>query len=351
MDRRSAEQPPATEVQQVAETAVVMDGSAETPVENSSQEDVIDPQSINVSERCDESASGNQDQREETPGVINIPRYRWQLCSILIFILSSIAIGFLVVEIKNQHSNNNKLKQLLNSSYQNVSILENEILQLKVLLNEFQMENKELKVHLNSTLDKYNLIQAQLEETNTKQHSILSSNRLSFLWNFCNKDTLQCLSCMPGWVEHASRCFLLSDIKKNWEDARRDCLDKSGDLAVVLDAEDQALLTNMTFQYKNMHPEENFHSAWIGLQDMGKENTFLWVNGNGVMADVNYWNENEPNNAIPFWDSDRAGQDCVAIVPPKNIEKEGWLNSWDDIICGGRRHYICETTALILPRP
>ncbi|KAM6943501.1 galactose-specific lectin nattectin-like [Xenentodon cancila] len=172
---------------------------------------------------------------------------------------------------------------------------------------------------------------------------------MPFLWSLCNKDTLQCSRCLPGWVEHGSRCFFLSKITEKWEDARRDCLKKWGDLAVVMNAEDQAFLTNMTFQYVKKHPQENFHSAWIGLQDMVKENTFIWVNGDSVKGDAIYWKELEPNNAIASWDTDRAGQDCVAILPPKRIETEGWLNSWDDIVCGGKRNYLCETTALILP--
>lgn len=49
---------------------------------------------------------------------------------------------------------------------------------------------------------------------------------------------------------------------------------------------------------------------------------------------------------IAWWDKIQAGQDCVAVVPPKSIGQEGWLNSWDDIACGAKLHYICESTAL-----
>lgn len=121
-----------------------------------------------------------------------------------------------------------------------------------------------------------------------------------------------------------------------------------GDLAVVLDAEDQAFLTNLTFQFAQAHPEQNFHSAWIGLQDMVKEGTHFWLNGDTVKWNVRYWKENEPNNALAEWDTEGAGQDCVAIVAPENIGGKGWLDSWDDIVCAGKRHYLCETMALEL---
>ncbi|KAG8001318.1 Macrophage mannose receptor 1 [Nibea albiflora] len=171
---------------------------------------------------------------------------------------------------------------------------------------------------------------------------------MDFLWRFCDRDTLQCSRCLPGWAEHASRCFILSHEAKKWENARIECFEYGGDLAMVWNEGDQAFLTNMTFQYVQQHPDANLHSAWIGLQDMVKEGTFHWVNGNTIKWNVIYWLDQEPNNALASWDTTQSGQDCVAIVPPARIGVKDWLNSWDDIICNGKRHYICETTALIL---
>lgn len=42
------------------------------------------------------------------------------------------------------------------------------------------------------------------------------------------------------------------------------------DQAVVLNSQDQAFLTNMTFQFKQKHPQVVFYSTWTGLQDMVK---------------------------------------------------------------------------------
>lgn len=44
---------------------------------------------------------------------------------------------------------------------------------------------------------------------------------------------------------------------QKWGKARRKSLDKRLDLAVVLNAEDKAFLTNMTFQFVQQHPQEN----------------------------------------------------------------------------------------------
>eukprot|EP00064_Thunnus_orientalis_P013668 superscaffoldBa00002263_g13708 len=180
------------------------------------------------------------------------------------------------------------------------------------------------------------------------QVKTLMRNQQKFPQKVKMKNTLECSRCLPGWVEHASRCFFLSNKTMKWEDARRECIKIGGDLAVVLSEDDQVFLTTLTFQFAQQHPEEEFHSAWIGLQDMVKEGTHLWVNGKTPHPDLIYWRPLEPNNAMAWWDNSMAGQDCVVIVPPSSTTEENWLNSWDDIICGGERHYLCETTALDL---
>lgn len=50
-------------------------------------------------------------------------------------------------------------------------------------------------------------------------------------------------------------------------------LDVGGDLAVVLNVKDQAFLTNYIF----LEEEEEFHLAWIGLQDMVRAGAYNWV--------------------------------------------------------------------------
>ncbi|XP_029985881.1 low affinity immunoglobulin epsilon Fc receptor-like [Sphaeramia orbicularis] len=248
----------------------------------------------------------------------------------------------------------------------NCSIYEEEGRQLNTALKlsmgkiaQLQEEKKQLNAILNSTLQNFRIVadenkqlnaqltkSMQLQERTQRQHSILFSNRLSFLWTLCDNDTLQCSRCLPGWVEHASRCFFLSNRTKTWEDARVECIKMGGDLAIVQNTEDQVFFTSVTFQYAQQHTD--FHSAWIGLQDLVKEGVYVWINGNKPPQDLTYWMPNEPNNAVVSWDTEGSGQDCVAIVPSSNHTDENWLNTWDDIVCVGNRHYLCETAALTL---
>ncbi|KAE8297059.1 hypothetical protein D5F01_LYC03672 [Larimichthys crocea] len=236
---------------------------------------------------------------------------------------------------------NTQLNLLLNkTSQENTQLnlhLENAIQEKRQL----DVENQKLNMFLNSTLENFNLIEEEKKQLNLHLNESLKIITLQ------GAEKTPCGShCPPGWTEHASRCFILSHEPKKWENARIECLDYGGDLAMVWNKEDQALLTNMTFQYVQQNPSEDFHSAWIGLQDMVQEGTFYWVNGDTIKWNVIYWMDQEPNNAMDNWDL--KGQDCVAIVPPTRIGAEDWLNSWDDSVCEDRRHYICETTALIL---
>nr|XP_046246743.1 low affinity immunoglobulin epsilon Fc receptor-like [Scatophagus argus] len=254
-------------------------------------------------------------------------------------------------EKKKLEVENKKLNAFLNSALENYNLVHQRNGQLNLLLNEslhiIVLASEEMK-ELHLMLDKERQKSMQLEAENQHQRSILSLDELSFLWRFCNKTTLQCSRCSPGWAVHTSRCFFLSKEAKTWEEARSDCHVLGGDLAVVLNAEDQEFLTNMTVEFVQHHPQENFHSAWIGLRNMVREGTFIWVNGNRVKSDVIYWRHMEPNNNGTSWDKDQAGQDCVGIVPPRQVGEMYWLNSWDDIVCDSKQHYLCETLALSL---
>lgn len=230
------------------------------------------------------------------------------------------------------------LSQHLNITIRNYTTLLKETEHLRA-------ENRDLK----AIADNYTTLLNVTEHLRTKYLSLqafLYSERLSFIWDYCDRQSLNCSRCLPGWTEHSSRCFFLSpEGDKEWEDARLQCIRFGGDLAVVLDTEDQEFFTDLIFQNINSGTNQ---SAWIGLTDMMREGTFVWVNG--MTVGKTYWKPNEPNNAMVSWDRSQMGQDCVVIEPPKEPKGDGargWINSWDDIICTGHRHYLCETKPII----
>lgn len=195
---------------------------------------------------------------------------------------------------------------------------------------------EDLKQLMNSAVSNYVTLKSEREELErqySSAESVLSSKQVSFIWEYCDMDTMQCLSCLPGWVEHDSRCFLLSHEVTNWAKARTKCIRYGGDLAVVNGAENQVFLTDLTIQLVKQNPR--FQAAWIGLSDLVQEGSFSWITGEKEHR-RKYWHKNTTN-------SER--YNCVAIVPPKEEEEKLKSMSWKNYKCVDKQNFICETDA------
>ncbi|TKS70164.1 CD209 antigen-like protein C DC-SIGN-related protein 2 [Collichthys lucidus] len=245
---------------------------------------------------------------------------------------------------------NIQLKQLLNSTYQNLTLL--------------GTENNQLKLHLTATLDNFTLLSAENTQLNLHLKDMSQENaQLNLLLKNTMQENTQLNLLLKNTMQENTQLNLLLN-KTSQENTQlnlllKNVLEKNAQLNLLLVDTSQEntqlnLLLNKTSKENTQlmsgrqNPSEDLHSAWIGLQDIVTEGTFFWVNGDTVKWDVIYWMDQEPNNAMADWDTSQIGQDCVAIVPPTRTGAEDWLNNWDDIICNGRRHYICETTALVL---
>ena len=105
----------------------------------------------------------------------------------------------------------------------------------------------------------------------------------------------------------------------SWEDARRTCLNYSGDLVSV------ANKSEMDFIYNQVIQHGKFEIYWIGLNDRRNESVFVWSDGTSFNGSVyNSWYPGEPN--------DRTGEDCVGL----------YLSIWNDNGCKKEFGYICE---------
>lgn len=188
--------------------------------------------------------------------------------------------------------------------------------------------------------------QAAVQMERVQYQLVLDSTELAFLWRYCNRTSLNCTWCPPGWIDHDSRCYLTLRETATFKNAQEICRTRyQGQLPVVLNAADQKLLSRITNKLDERH---HINGVWIGLTDMQKEGTFIWVNGKPLTANASFWQPGNPNNMIPWYDKVGEGQDCVAIVPKKAYKKHNWYYSWDDIICRGKRHFICEIENLPL---
>ena len=107
-----------------------------------------------------------------------------------------------------------------------------------------------------------------------------------------------------------------NSLSTTWEDARRICMNFSGDLASINTAEENTFLTSMPGLLQNQ-------KYWIGLNDIEKEGDFVWTDGSNVSFTA--WQSGQPNNVGDH------GQHCTA-------SKSG---RWGDFKCSQKSRFIC----------
>ena len=102
-------------------------------------------------------------------------------------------------------------------------------------------------------------------------------------------------------ISKDGRCYsFFTQTWIGWHDARRNCLAWGGDLATYTSKEEYALMYGTITQGKH---------CYIGLNDIDKEGTWLWVDGD--TSTYTNWRPGEPNN-----NNNDGEQNC------------GW--TWDD---------------------
>nr|XP_048316812.1 macrophage mannose receptor 1 [Myodes glareolus] len=137
--------------------------------------------------------------------------------------------------------------------------------------------------------------------------------------------------CKEGWHLYNNKCFKIfgfaEEEKKNWKDARKDCIALKGNLVSIESAKEQAFIT--------YHMKDSTFNAWTGLNDVNSEHTFLWTDGRGVH--YTNWGKGYPGgrrSSLSYEDAD-----CVVVIGGKSRE----AGSWMDDTCDSKQGYICQT--------
>ncbi|NWI51084.1 MRC1 protein, partial [Calyptomena viridis] len=130
--------------------------------------------------------------------------------------------------------------------------------------------------------------------------------------------------CLEDWLLFDNKCFKVFGLNENdtltWHAARNNCIDFGGNLATISKKEVQAFLM---FLLKDAATD-----AWIGLNDINQEFTYLWTDGSPV--DYTNWAKGSRSYYTEG--------DCVFMM--KNpIEQAG---KWKDEGCKISKSYICQ---------
>uniref|UniRef100_A0A673KJP8 C-type lectin domain-containing protein n=1 Tax=Sinocyclocheilus rhinocerous TaxID=307959 RepID=A0A673KJP8_9TELE len=129
----------------------------------------------------------------------------------------------------------------------------------------------------------------------------------------------------PKWITYKHSSYYISSKWKNWNDSRRDCLQRGADLVIINNKEEQVseiLVTNA-----------NIVDFWIGVTDSDEEgnwkwNTWKWVDGSTLTT--GFWASKEPNG--------KRGENCAVTYLTEWPE----LIGWHDVKCNDAFRLICE---------
>ncbi|XP_053190029.1 hepatic lectin-like [Scomber japonicus] len=146
-----------------------------------------------------------------------------------------------------------------------------------------------------------------------------------------------CLKCDKHWEQHLGKCYYFSTKRSSWEDSRRFCQGRGGDLVKIDSREEQEFLEKKVLD-KMRNDEDRF---WIGLTDSKEENKWIWVDGSPLNTSLSFWFEGEPDNWKDLG-TDPAGEDCVGIGERGGAKD---LKSWFDRQCKGDHRSICKKPA------
>ncbi|XP_026270742.1 CD209 antigen-like protein C [Urocitellus parryii] len=129
-----------------------------------------------------------------------------------------------------------------------------------------------------------------------------------------------CRPCPWDWTFFQGHCYFFSKSQRNWNDSVTACQEVGAHLVIIKSAEEQNFL-QLTSKNKG--------STWMGLSDLNKEGTWLWVDGSPLFFRfMKFWNEGEPNNH-------GEGEDCA--------EFRG--DGWNDSRCDLEKFWICKKSA------
>ena len=115
--------------------------------------------------------------------------------------------------------------------------------------------------------------------------------------------------------------YIVYSVKKNWSDARQECLLQNADLVVIDNAEENQHILSL------VQSQPTIDDYYIGLTDVENERIFKWAAYNSTLPNFRYWDTGEPNN--------EGDEDCVEMRKKVNYK-------WNDVPCGQLNRFICE---------
>ncbi|XP_072537265.1 hepatic lectin-like [Salminus brasiliensis] len=130
--------------------------------------------------------------------------------------------------------------------------------------------------------------------------------------------------CEEDWTYFKDKCYFVSKVRKSWEDAEKNCIQRKAHLLVVNNAEEQDYISQVIETHANF---------WIGLVER-EEGQWTWVDGTDFSKTQHFWDDGQPDN----WDVRVNGEDCGQLHARSTVTHR----PWNDADCTLPYKYICE---------
>ncbi|XP_040203197.1 asialoglycoprotein receptor 1-like isoform X2 [Rana temporaria] len=127
------------------------------------------------------------------------------------------------------------------------------------------------------------------------------------------------LLCDVGWRQYAFSCYYLSQYRRTWESAKKDCETRGAHLVVINGEDENRFVGSLS----------NWQTSWIGLTDV--DGSWKWVDGTSYDDTPKFWMPGQPDEWINPIHSQ--GEDCA------ELHSSG---GWNDGHCSLELVYICE---------
>ncbi|KAG5284046.1 hypothetical protein AALO_G00022390 [Alosa alosa] len=170
-------------------------------------------------------------------------------------------------------------------------------------------------------------IPSKLQETSGEEKitalNNLTTQILSSIRQMINDDPKS--KCPEDWDFFLANCYLFSQKKLSWHDARDSCKSQGASLLTVTKRNEWPYVTKNTMS----------RNYWIGLTDE-ITGTWRWVDETPYVMDKRQWRENQPDN----WTDHAFGgpEDCAHL---------SWNGKLNDAHCAQMFTYICKKAAPI----
>ncbi|XP_068203050.1 perlucin-like protein isoform X2 [Palaemon carinicauda] len=155
--------------------------------------------------------------------------------------------------------------------------------------------------------------------TNSARAQERTSEKLaSALTNIFTILTPEFIPCDEGWLKFGSSCYFFGKDKSTWHESRAKCITRNSDLVKITTDEEYNFLRNLV----------QGHDAWVGLNDLEVEDTYVWTDGTPYSMIRSWWDPPQP---------DYSHERCIHYWSKRS-------DRWNDAPCSWVLGYICEKT-------